>query len=401
MKRGLMIILPFAILLGAILLVGVMIKSRKPVKPQPVVVLPPLVRVQPVKQGTYGFHVYAQGSVSPRTDITVASEVSGRIVSVAPSFAEGGFFEKGELLVAIDARDYELALTQAKARLEEAEVKLTKERAEAEVARKEWIALGKQASEANPLVLRKPQIAEAEAGIASAKAAVEQAKRDLERCQIKAPFAGRVWEKKADVGQYVTKNAVVARIYAVDYAEVRLPLPTDELAYVDLPFEYRGDQSQGPQPKVKLTANFAGQPHTWEGRVVRTEGQIDNRTRMMNAVVRVDDPYAHGADGQRPPLSIGLFVSADIQGKTVKDVYVVPRAAYRGNNELMVVDKENKLRFRKVDVLRLEMTNVVLRSGIEAGDRACISPLDAPVDGMDVRLGDEQKAVASEAKGSL
>lgn len=389
MKRALMIIVPLLVLAGSILAAGLMIASRKPVETKPVVPLPPLVEVKPVKQTDHQFVIRAQGTVAPRTDITLVSEISGRVVSVVPAFTSGGFFEKGETLVHIDPTDYELALVQAKARLAEAKTKLTREQAESEAARKEWLALGKKLADANPLVLRQPQIAEMEATVSSAQAALEQAERDVARCTIKAPFAGRVWEKKVDAGQYVTKGATLARLYAVDYAEIKLPLPTDDLAFVDVPYAFRGEKETGPQPTVTLTAEFAGKSHSWSGKIVRTEGEIDTRTRMLPTVARVENPYGRGEQQERPPLSIGMFVQAEITGKTVQGVYVIPRLAYRGNNEVMVVDKDSKLRFRNVDIVRLEHDQVIARKGIEAGDLVCVSPLDAAVDGMAVRVNKE------------
>ncbi len=391
MKRALMIIMPLLVLIGSIVAAGVMIASRKPVETKPVVPLPPLVKVQAVMQRDHQFIVKAQGTVAPRSEITLASEVSGRITKVSPAFANGGFFEAGEVLVSIEAKDYELMLTQARARLAEAKTRLTREQAESAVARKEWLALGKKIEEANPLVLRLPQIAEIEAAVSSAQASVEQAERDLQRCEIKAPFAGRVWEKKVDAGQYVAKGAMLARLYAVDYAEIKLPLPTDDLAFIDVPYAFRGEKETGPQPTVKLIADIAGQSQEWAGKLIRTEGEIDMRTRMLPTVARVENPYGRGDKESRPPLSIGMFVQAEIKGKMVKGVYVIPRLAYRGNNEVMVVDKESKLRFRNIQILRLEADNVIAKSGLEAGDRVCVSPLDAPVDGMTVRLDDEVK----------
>lgn len=391
MKRALMIIVPLLVLIGAIVAAGVMIKSRKPVETKPVVPLPPLVKVQAVMQRDHQFIVKAQGTVAPRSEITLASEVSGRITKVSPAFANGGFFEAGEVLVSIEAKDYELMLTQARAWLAEAKTRLTREQAESAVARKEWLALGKKIEEANPLVLRLPQIAEIEAAVSSAQASVEQAERDLQRCEIKAPFAGRVWEKKVDAGQYVAKGAMLARLYAVDYAEIKLPLPTDDLAFLDVPYAFRGEKETGPQPVVKLIADIAGQSQEWTGKLIRTEGEIDMRTRMLPTVARVENPYGRGGNESRPPLSIGMFVQAEIKGKMVKGVYVIPRLAYRGNNEVMVVDKDSKLRFRTIEIVRLEADNVIAKSGLEAGDRVCVSPLDAPVDGMTVRLDDEAK----------
>ena len=389
MKTFLKIFLPLVVLAVGGGGAALMIKSRKPVVPKPVEILPPLVKLDPIVKQNHRFRVLAQGTVVPRTEITLVPEVSGRVVSIAPSLTAGGFFEKGDVLLSINPRDFELAVTRARSQLAEAQVRITREEAEAEVARKEWESLGK--GKANPLLLREPQLAEARAMMSSVQAALEQAQYDLERCRLKAPFAGRVREKNVDIGQYVTKGAAVARLYAVDYAEVRLPLPVDELAFLDLPLNYRGEETQQPQPTVTLRASFAGETHEWKGRIVRTEGEVDPRTRMLTAVARVENPYGRGEKAGRPPLAVGLFVHAESLGREARDVYVVSRTALRGD-QLIAVDKENRLRFRKINEIRRDTREVVFQSGIEPGDRACVSPLDAPVGGMGVRTNGEGKA---------
>ena len=193
-------------------------------------------------------------------------------------------------------------------------------------------------------------------------------------------------EKTADVGQFVTVGAPVARVYAVDAAEIRLPLPDAELAYLDLPLNYRGESGRVRGPRVTLRTTFAGRRHEWEGRIVRTEGEIDPRTRMVHVVAEVRDPYGRGADPMRPPLAAGMFVEAEIDGRTVQDVAVLPRAARRGADQVLIVDGENRLRFRQVDLLRTTIDEVFVRSGLHTGERVILSPLEAVSDGMRVRV---------------
>ena len=216
---------------------------------------------------------------------------------ISESLAAGGFFEDGEVLLKIDRREYELAVVRARAAIAQAELKLATEEEEAAVARMEWESLGQ--GEPPPLVVRAPQIAEAEAMLASAEAAFEQAEYDLERTVVKAPYAGRVREKRVDVGQFVSRGSSIARLYSVDYAEVRLPIPDKDLAYVNLPLAYRGQKERAAGPRVTLMANFAGKRHRWQGRIVRTEGEIDPRTRMVQAIAQVDDPYGRARPGRR------------------------------------------------------------------------------------------------------
>lgn len=401
MKGGLKIVLPAMVLLAGIGFVLLMVKNRREVQPAPRAPSAPLVRVLAVEPQSHRFIVRAQGTVKPHTEAYLAAEVAGKVESVSPSFVPGGFFEQGELLVQLDSRDYELAVVRSKAALAEADVRLRREQAEASVARKEWQSLGR--GEANPLLLREPQLAEAEAAVASAKANLALAELELERCQIKAPFAGRISEKSADTGQFVGKGEKIARIYAVDYAEVPLPLPLDELAYLDLPIGYRDQESTGTNPPVILRAQLGASVQEWKGTVVRTEGEIDPRTRMLTVVARVEDPFGRRGGGPLP-LAPGLFVHAEIMGRDAGQVIIAPRAAMRGTDRILVVDAESRLRFRPVDVIRFEKDQAILAGGLSVGDMVCISPLDAPVDGMLVRVSGEipgRLAPGAEEEGGL
>ena len=363
---------------------GAMFLSRKQPEtriPEPTV---PLVRVIPVALEDLQLSVKSQGTVSPRTESTLVTEVAGRVLEVHPAFVAGGFFEEGDLLLEVDPHDYRQGLIQARSAVAQAQLRLAQEQAEAEVAREEWEDLG--GGEASPLTLRIPQVAEAEAALASASATVVKAERDLDRTRIRAPYAGRVREKSVDRGQYVTPGTPLAKIYAVDFAEIRLPLPDADLAFVDLPLVYRGSDSRKLEPEVILRAEFAGHSYEWRGRLVRTEGEIDPRSRMVHAVARVKDPYGRGDDPDRPPLAAGMYVEAEIIGRPVDGVAVIPRTALRNGNQVLIVDDDNRLRFRDVVVLRTSDDQAVVGSGLNDGERICLSNLTAITDGMRVRI---------------
>jgi RND family efflux transporter MFP subunit len=264
-----------------------------------------------------------------------------------------------------------------------AKLRLAQEQAEFRVAHSEWEDLGK--GEATPLTMREPQLENAKAAVAASEADVVTAERNLERTEIRAPYVGRVRQKNVDVGQFVTIGSPVGVIYAIDYAEIRLPLPDRELAYLDLPLVYRGQSARKKGPKVTLRAEFAGQVYEWQGHIVRTEGEIDPQSRMVHAVAQVTDPYGRGKDPDRPPLAAGLFVEAEIEGYEAENVVVLPRAALRDGDRVLVVDEENRLRFRDVDLLRVTRKEIIVRSGLTAGERVCLSPLEAVTDGMRVR----------------
>ncbi|MDJ0868045.1 MAG: efflux RND transporter periplasmic adaptor subunit, partial [Myxococcota bacterium] len=347
----------------------------------------PWVRVAHVVPETVQLRVRTHGSVQPRTETDLVPEISGRVRWVSAALAAGGSFAAGERLLEIEPRDYALAERRARARLERAASEA--ELAAAQRARIEALAHRDAASKRAFDEARHAARAAA-AAVEEAAAALEQAQRDLERTTLRAPFAGRVRGERVDVGQFVARGTAVARLYAVDFAEVRLPVRDADLAFLDVSLDGRPAASE---PEVVLRGPFAGRQHQWRGRVVRTEGEIDASSRMVHLVARVDDPYG-GADG-RPPLAVGLFVEAEILGHRVEDALVVPRAALHGRDRLAVVDGAQRLRFRAAEVLRVDGERVVARAALEAGDRVCLSALDPPLDGMRVRpLEPASEAVA-------
>ena len=381
--RVLQAVLPLVLLGLAGLAAVTMIRNRPVVETRPPDIAPPGVRVHVVALEDVALAVTSEGTVRPRTESELVPEVSGRVMSVAPSFAEGGFFEAGDVLVTIDPFDYEQAVVAARAQLAQSRLRLAEEEAEAEVAQREWDSLGE--GDPRELTLRKPQLDDARAAVAAAEASVVRAERDLERASITAPYAGRVRRKGVDVGQFVTMGSSVATVYAVDRAEIRLPLPDNELAYLNLPLSYRGAENrQGP--RVTLRSTFAGESHAWNGRIVRTESEIDPISRMVHVVAEVDDPYRPGPDPDRPPLAVGMYVDAQIEGRRFRQIAVVPRSGLRGRSQVMVVDGESRLRFRDVEILRMTAGSIYVRAGLANGERVVVSTLDSPTDGMQVQV---------------
>ena len=383
------IILPIIVLIVGAVGTYVLIQSKEGVQSKPIEKSPPLVRVQSVLPTNFQIVVRSQGTVAPRTQTTLIAQVAGQITSVSPVFVSGGFFAKGDVLLSIDPRDYEVAVAQAQVGVAQAKLRLIREEEEAAMARAEWERLG--TGKPSDLVLRKPQIAEARAAIDAAEGVLRRTNLDLDRTQIRAPYPGCVRAKDADVGQYVNRGSPLGRIYAIDYAEVRLPVPDDQLAYLDLPLSFRNRQSDSSGSEVRFHATYAGREHTYMGRIVRVEGEIDARSGMTMLVGRVDDPY-HQREHNTQPLAVGMFVTAEIIGHHAENVVVVPQTALRGKNRVVVV-AGSRLHYRTVDILFANAENVVVRGGLESGEQVCVSPLNAVVDGMRVRTmdrGDDQ-----------
>ena len=391
------LLVPLAILgvgvVGVVLLVATreVPETRKPPE------VAPLVRVVEVRPQDWQYVVRSQGTVAPRTQSDLIAQVSGEVTWVSPNLVSGGFFAKGDPLVRIDRDDYEVGLQTARAVVARTQSEFDRAQTERERQRKleaEGVASQARIDDADNAYRV------AEASLAEARARLTRAERDLARTELRAPFEGRVRSENVDVGQVATAGQRIATLYAVDWAEVRLPIPDRELRYVDVPLGARSRNEDGREsvgPEVRLHTEFAGRAHSWTGRVVRTEGEIDPKSRMVNVVARFEDPYGLHDGSDRPPLAVGLFVEAEILGETVSGVFVLPRTALRPGDPMdpdapdavHVIDAEERLHIRTVEVLRSEPERVVIGAGLAAGERVSISPLPGVVDGMSVRVAAE------------
>jgi RND family efflux transporter MFP subunit len=342
----------------------------------------PVVRTIKVTVSSQPVIIRGEGTVQPLREIRIAPEVGGKVVSVSPNMINGGAFNKGETLLRVAPADYKLAVTLARATVKDAESKLQLAEEETAASIQEWRLYGEGGTDTNenppPLVAKEPQLAAAQAKLEAERADLKKALLDLERTEIKAPFDGRVSQENVDIGEYVTPGQDLATIYSTEAAEIVIPLEDRDLFWIHVPGFTPGN---GPASPVKVRASIAGRTLTWSGKVVRAEGRLDERTRMINVVVRVERPYA-----RRPPLPVGLFVTAEIMGRMLSDVAVVPRAALHQDNVAWVVENDSRLRFRKVEVGRIEGEKVFVSTGLKNGEILVITPLKAVSDGMSVRV---------------
>ncbi len=343
---------------------------------------PPLVHTLSVQPSETRMDVISYGTVRPRTESVLSAEVSGRVVWIAEHFEAGSFFAAGDELLRIDPRDYEFAIVRAEAAVARAQLAVATEENEARVALEEWTQIGE--GEPDPLVLREPQLAEARAAVSAARADLEQARIDLERTTVRAPYDGRVRHRDVDPGEYVAIATNLGRVYATDVVELVLPVPRHEVGFLDMPLGRAAHSVPEHWPAVTFATDFGGRHWTWEGRVVRTEGVISERTRSVRLVARIEAPYAIDEPG-RPPLVPGMFLDAQIRGRVVSDALVVPRTALRADDVLLIVDDDERLRMRSVTPLRLERERVIVAAGLLPGERVCVSIVDAATDGMAVR----------------
>ncbi len=376
------------IFLGVALGAAYYVKNNPPKAEREKPVAPVLqVETMVAEPQNYNIIIESYGTIQARTQGTLTAQVDGEVINVAEGFRQGSFFEKGDLLLEIDPRDYQTTLINAQANVSQAQAALAQEQAQAEQAAKDWKRLG-NSGKASDLVLRKPQLAASRAQLEWNKAALAKAELDLKRTQIVAPYAGRIISKNVDLGQYVTTGTQLAEIFAVDYVEVRLPLTSREYTYVDIHENYRGENftaDSSNSPLVRVTNRIGNTSQSFNGYISRSEGVFNTSTRQTYVVAHIDDPYGKRTDGS-PPLKIGQFVTAEIQGKTLADVYVVPNSAvYQGS--YIFIAEDNIIQRREINLLWQDNDNTVIDQGITEGEIIVLTPLNETISGTQIQYG--------------
>lgn len=365
----------------AILLVGIgsfkMLEAGKPVPEKKTEEIRPLsVYVEHAEQKDVSLLVSTQGEVRARTEVDLVAQVAGRVVSISTEFTEGGIVSQGVSLISIDDADYKLALAQSQAAVAEAEVGVQEAVAIAGVARKQ---LG-SSKKFSPLALKLPQVAQAKARLEAARASLSLSELNLSRTKISLPFNGRVIEKSVDVGQYVSPGTSLGRAFSTNVVEVRVPLDDDELASLDLPIGFIAD---GENPLlVDLSAMVAGKQQHWQGELVRLDASIDSQTRTLFGQIEIKSPYDKNVSQNNMPLAVGIYVKAEIKGRSISDATVIPRDGLRAGNNVFVINSEDKLDVRKVNVVHSSSKIAIIGSGVKPDDRVIVSSIRNPIPGM-------------------
>lgn len=351
-----------------------LIKSRKPAELRAPDVAAPVVEVVVVRAGEQVIPVETQGTVTARNEAEIAPEVAGTVVWVSPHFVAGGMFGPNEVLLRLDEREYRLAAETAKARVAQAQLRLDQVEAEAEQAQREWARLSDEPPP--PMAARQPHVDEARASLGAAQADLDRAQLALSRTSLRAPpYTGVVQGIATGVGQFVSPGRPVAKVFALERIQVRLPFTDRQLQLAGLPGP--GVALAAPLP-VQLSALVSGRLQTWDGQLVRTEATMDPRTRTVFAVAEVaEDPTAVG-------LSVGQFVTASVQGRALPGVIEIPRQALRSEDRVYLVDDEDRLSIVPVNVLYKGDQRVAVDGGLADGSRVVLGAIDYPVQGMKV-----------------
>lgn len=368
-------VIPTAIVLLFLSVAATLMATAPVLEPANDTPTPLTVRVRTIETESIELKVHSQGSVAPSTVSQLIPEVSGRVTWTSPSLVAGGFFEAGQELARIDDLDYRNAQDRANAALKRATAEV--EHAKYEYRRLRSLAERKLVSRsALENGLRAYRVTQAT--FEDAQANSEQAQENVKRTVLRAPFTGLVRAENIDIGQFASRGQAIATLYANDVVEVRLPIADRQLAFLNLPPLRNGNFPEDMQPTVKLSADYGGQVRQWFGKIVRAEAEIDTSSRMVHLVARVES----SKDSQ--DLSVGLFVTAEIAGLAVENIVRLPRSAIRNDNQVLVVDTENRLRFREIQPLRLYRDNVLINAGLNPGERVCISTVQTAIDGMAV-----------------
>jgi RND family efflux transporter MFP subunit len=383
-SRKKQLLISIAMMAGSAAITTLLYLNRAPTEIAEPVLVPISVDVAKVVKQKLRIQVQAQGTVSPLQETAILSEVNGRIIEVSTAFTVGGFVAKDEILLRIDPRDYETSLLRAEASVKSAESILAQEKGAAKVAEQEWQKLPKgsqRSQEAKDLYLRKPQLAQAQAQMLAAQADLNTAEDNLERTIIRAPYAALIREKHSDLGQFVATGSPLADIFSIESAEIRLPIPQNKLDYLELP-GLSGTDSGSP---IDLYTDVGGEVNHWTARLHRTEGVFDERSRVLYAVARIEDPYGLN-NPEKEPLRIGTFVNANIEGRELTDIVPLPRHVMRAGNYLWVVDESNHLSNRKVTLLRAGGDLVYVSGGLDNGEKVSLTTLDNSFDRVKVSI---------------
>lgn len=375
MTRKKQIFIPIVILIAGVLLFFGFSSLKKPPAEKEKVDNTPIVAVEAISVEPLTLHVDSYGVIQPKYETELVAQVSGQIVELSETFVRGGFIKQGQLLARIDPSDYEAALIDAQATMASARAALETERAQGKVAEREW----KRITDTSPteLSLRKPQLAQELARVKAAQAAVLRAERNLERTEIRAPYDAMIESRNIGLGSFVGTGSMVGKLLGTAVAEVRLPVADNQLQFL---------VDQGKDANVNLIGTFAGQETTWSAHVARSEGVIDNKSRMSYLVAEIDDPYALLATNNETPIRFGSYVKAKILGLEIVNATRLPRHLVAQNNRVAILDSDLKLSYVEIDIVRQQGAQVVVSSGLKDGDQLIISALDYPIDGMQLAL---------------
>jgi len=381
------VLTPIVLIIFAIIIVVILaITAEKPSK-KPPEISAPLVQVLALESTDITFIIASQGTVMPSTETQLTSEVSGVITDVDDKFKVGGFFKKGQTLLVIDDINYQTAVLQAQSQVDGAKATLIEEQAKSDQKKEEWLLSGQPLEQAPILAIRIPQLQQAKASLKAAQANLQDAKIKLDRTIIKAPYDALVKMKNADIGQYVSLGSVLTTIYAVDHAEVRLPIKQKDILFLNLP---KVNKPQDTPAKVEINFQLGNAMFSLASELTRYEGEVDSSSRVHYVIAQIEDPYQIKQAKNSPELRMGMYVNAKVFGKTMAAMTAIPRSSVYGKNTIYLVDNENKLNIQTINVFRTDTEFVYTQDIIANNLQLVTTKLATPVKGMSLRLNTDE-----------
>ncbi len=397
MSRGKGFLIAAAIGIGAVALAAVLVSlAPDAVQHDPPSRVPFVETAAPVR-GSGPIPVQAAGTVRPSAEVGIAPEVGGRVVEVGASFASGRRVAEGELLLRIEAADYEARLKEAQAALAARHVAFLQAQEEAASARAEYArfeghAEGAAVPPARPLALHEPQLQAAQAALDRDEARVAAARRAVQRTEVRAPFDGFVREESVDAGQFVAAGQQVGRLFAAAAVEVVVPLSDTDAALIPRLWAGAGDDGAG----VRVIATYGSARYAWRGQVDRAEAALDEQTRTIDAIIRVPEPFQPGTPldsprppGDAPPLLVGKFVTVQIEGLAPTSYFRIPRAALQPGNEVWAVGPGGRVSIVPASLLQRGDDEVFVTAALAPEQRVVTAGLQFATDGMVVRMDEE------------
>ena len=370
---------PIIIISLGILICSLLIRCSPEIKPDEVKRIIPVVDSMLLKSRDMNIIIDSQGTIIPRTESQLYPEIRGEVIFVSSKLDEGSSFNKGDVLLRIDSRDYELDIKTAEASLDDARIALSIMLAESNFEREQWEI--SNSGVASDLRLKIPQLKKAESTVEAAEANLEKLKRNLDKTTIRAPYDGLVRKKNVDRGTVIGPGYLIASIYAINYLEVKLPISDEDLSFLDIPLD--GSQiNKSKQPKVILSGSLGGENINWEGSIVRMEAEFDSKSRMAILIARVSDPYKY-----KFPLRVGQYVQAEITGKNYKNLYIVDRELIKNNNQVVTINTiDSTLEYLDINILRYIDDSALINKGLIDEVTICTTNLDIMYNGMKIRV---------------
>ena len=334
------------------------------------------VNVQILTPIDYQIKIKSTGTTTPITQTVLTSEVGGEVIYRSKKFSEGSSVISGEILAKIDDTDLQLQYKNALLQLASAEVQFAVQQAEAEIAQEAWDKVGEGIPQ--ELTTKKPQLKQAKAALEVAKAQVQSAEKKLDKTEITAPYTGRIQNINIDLGSTIIPGQPVGSMYTSNEIEVTLSVKDSDLQFLDIPMDGR---KLNPDQKsiVIIKSLYKGEMQEWAGNLERVDGVIDPMTRMIKLIANFKNNFI---EETKPILPIGLFVEAEINGKQLEDIFMIPNSALTPNDELLFLNQDDALEIRKVSVLTKMKNHILVKEGMKAGERVVVSKLSIATNGM-------------------